>query len=457
MFNEEFDAPSSNVDLMTVNEVCEYHERMCEESDGWSHGFEWCSHSQLGRAGYPKLAVVELFVKENWAKMGDTLNMRADYGVGLLDLSGCGLTEESIAALFGRNRTFEFRALYLHGNPFGPSGVAALIPFLRSTSMLKYLNLNRTSLDSEGARLLSEALNHVRLEHLHLDENDIEDEGLEYLLSAGNSANLLRLSLWGNEIGSRGCAAMSNFLQRDGIMLEKLCIDCVRVEDAKMLVDSISYRSKLVDLHFCASGEQIMMVAPNLLGLVCNLSSFEAMCRSHHQLRGVGKWTRKILTSDPTLKGAFDINARSLYGTSVIQRLRSKLRTFYFQGNFDVRPFIGIDAVLLPKVLELVTRMEVCLDQICLDDLGSGRYCEAPSENIDGVYRLVRNYYHLGELFSFPSQESKVKDLEAKVAALEVDNAQVQRLKEENANLRLKIEQLTLENERSKSSVLLNR
>lgn len=103
----------------------------------------------------------------------------------------------------------------------------------------------------------------------------------------------------------------------------------------------------------------------------------------------------------------------SEFGASANQQLRSKLRTFYFQEYCDVQPFIGIDVVLMPKVLELVTKTEVCMLK---DDgqIGSGKY-------LNCVYPLVRNC-HIPELFSFPSPESKAEELEAKIAALEAED-----------------------------------
>ena len=93
----------------------------------------------------------------------------------------------------------------------------------------------------------------------------------------------------------------------------------------------------------------------------------------------VRKWYR--------VKMALGINARP---DSIVKRLRSKLRTFYFQGEFAIQPFIGMDVVLMPFVLELVTRTEIYVEKR-KRDCDSREYYNVSSGNLDGIYRLVKN------------------------------------------------------------------
>ena len=102
-------------------------------------------------------------------------------------------------------------------------------------------------------------------------------------------------------------------------------------------------------------------------------------------------------------------------------------------------PFAELDANLMPSLLELVTMS----DESC----GSGRLDEgtivlAQNGCLRGIYRLVRNYWNLQELFSNTSPEAKIKQLEAE-----------KRLSlEDNSRLREEIEQLKMANEKAGKS-----
>ena len=84
---------------------------------------------------------------------------------------------------------------------------------------------------------------------------------------------------------------------------------------------------------------------------------------------------------------------------------------------------MDMDVVFMPYVLEHVTKIEVCIGKD-EDDLGSGEYFQVCSTTLDGVYRLLRNC-DLLEMLSFPSQESKIQELEAILAELEDKNSQL--------------------------------
>ena len=164
-----------------------------------------------------------------------------------------------------------------------------------------------------------------------------------------------------------------------------------------------------------------------------------SLCQSNHQLSYAGINTNKMTRSNPTLKKALRINARK-GGESIVTRLRSKLRTFYFQGEFVVQPFMDIDAVLMPYVLELVTRTEVCVGGD--DGVGTGKYYTVCSDKLDSIYRLLRNC-HPPELFSFPSTISKIREFSAKNALLEAETARQKQV----------INQLVVENEKLRSQI----
>lgn len=77
------------------------------------------------------------------------------------------------------------------------------------------------------------------------------------------------------------------------------------------------------------------------------------------------------------------------------------MRTFYFQEQFDTRPFVDLDVSLMPRLLELVTMTT------------------AQSQDLDAVFHMLRNCNCLPELFSHPSPEANARQLELKVNQLE--------------------------------------
>ena len=279
--------------------------------------------------------------------------------------------------------------------------------------------------------MLSGALDHVRIDGLSLNDNFIDDDGVASLLSAQNARYLTELRLDDNDgIGVTGYNSISQFLKRDDTELVTLAVSTVDVDIAKMLVDSVSNKSKLscldIRLHNRSTARAVV---PDIQSLVCNTTNFESLCASNHRLHNFGLALHLGLAGSYTnLKKALEINAR--HHLSIGKRLRSKLRAFYFKGEFDVQPFAKMDVQLMPHVLELVTKIEGYFpgkdndDDDESNDENEEILYEACTKKIDDIYRLVRNC-HVPELFSFPSPESRVRDLEAEIAALKVTNGQL--------------------------------
>ena len=49
----------------------------------------------------------------------------------------------------------------------------------------------------------------------------------------------------------------------------------------------------------------------------------------------------------------------------------------------------------------------------------------ARNGHLDGLYRLIRHYWNLQELFSYASPEAKIKQLEMEIARLKEKNVQL--------------------------------
>lgn len=148
---------------------------------------------------------------------------------------------------------------------------------------------------------------------------------------------------------------------------------------------------------------------------------------------------------------ALSINWQVHKGGSIALAIRKKLRKFYFVNpDFDVLPFNEMDVVLMPYLLQLVTRTE-----IEKRSLFQCTYCLSRIGNLNGIFRLLRNC-HVPELFSFPSPESLLCQKNEQIKHLEVANAD---LKAKCESINEKFEQLKRENEelRRAASVLPNK
>lgn len=164
-------------------------------------------------------------------------------------------------ALFGGERNYDcpLRRINLEGNQFGSRGMAALLPFLKSKPTLKYLNLSSTGLSVDGARLLSESLQHIRIEKLDLAHNDIGNDGVNHILSAENSKYLVELHLLWNGIEGHGIDTIFHFLQRDDTMLKMFFINNVDEEETKHIIDSIQTNQSWSMLIFVGGGPYAMI------------------------------------------------------------------------------------------------------------------------------------------------------------------------------------------------------
>ena len=434
------------IERMTDAEVLQYHVKMREKGVRASHGLEQHQRGKDDPAalikGMPR--VTKLFTKENWQQLGDTISN--DTELIDLNLQNCGLTEEWIQAVFGfdedrKHYSCQLEMIDMSYNKFGSAGVATLLPFLKQQVRIEGINLTKSGMESSGAVLVSEAMEHLRIKWLLLGENPIGGVGVGSVLSATNSIHLLHLNLLGIEIGRHGFLAISSFLGRDDISLSKFSVNCYNGEYAKWVVDTLTPdRSKLeiIELRDSRKGKDpLLQVYTNVLRLMCNTTSFESLCQSNHKLMWeldeqfdsvVHDFLFKPHTF--TLNNVLQINARGKDGASANQRLRSKLRKFYFQGDFDLQPFNKLDAKLMPNLLQLVTRTEATNDCRHWFDLCNG--------DLSSIYRLVRNCHCLPELFAFPSAEAAARQANVLEERIRKLMNEVEELRRSNAALPIK-------------------
>jgi len=381
----------------------------------------------------------------HWEKIGNYLSKATK--LKDLHLHDCGISNVQIMILlFGEDQqcSYPLKVFTSIGNRFGPRGLEVALPYLQTIPTLRFLGLDGANLGREGVLLLSDALKQMDLTTLKLRENNIGDDAVETLLSVDNCRQLKSLSLHRNGIGKRGFDSITQFLRRDGTMLQRLYIADNKPMDedcAKNFVDLLPKESELETLSFGSADledtrDKALAAVPNLEKLVCDTSSFEAICQSNHNLRAIGvkeneptltltKLGRKMVRRSPILRQALEINARNAASNN--EKLRSKLKTFYFKGPFDVQPFTDMDIKLMPNVLEFVTMSVVSID---------GTYVKACKGDLDGIYRLIHDLNLPGLISSTPPQEVELQDYKSKISAMEIE---LERLLRENEMLSSKI------------------
>eukprot|EP00466_Bigelowiella_natans_P006973 jgi/Bigna1/70006/fgenesh1_pg.10_\ len=129
-------------------------------------------------------------------------------------------------------------------------GAAALSPLLmKKDSQLRYLNLARNHISSQGCIALAKGLAQcTNLQHLDLAENKIEDDGIISIIKAAKSKGWRSLVLSKNRISRKGFDAIAG-LVRDSTTLESLSLylngidvqGCIMISDAVMRNTSLRH------------------------------------------------------------------------------------------------------------------------------------------------------------------------------------------------------------------------
>ena len=360
------EAEEAKIDAMTYDELRQYHETATEKNRkdrkySWKHICRLLiDETKTGNEGIfvseRRSKLAQLLTMEEWREMGEDINEW--YKLDHLEFSNCGLTDEKLEALLGSFDTdycdCPFEYLDLSNNPFSAAGIEAILTFLKERTAKPNLQLNATNLGLEGIRLLSE----VKIDTLALVNSQIGgDLGLRHILTSRNSNLLTALELKGIRFGRQGFEIVSSFLQRDDISLKKLFIDCNRGpgDYAKMIARALlsNKSSKLEFILLRSSSERsdpLKDIYRYVYMIMCDTTSFETICESNHHL----KWENPhwILPDNaPYFHSLLAMNGRREHGATLSQILRSKLRRFYFNGNFDLQPFYKIEVNLMRKRL----------------------------------------------------------------------------------------------------------
>lgn len=282
---------------------------------------------------------------------------------------------------------------------------------------------------------------------LNLGTNSISDGGIAAILSATNSRHLVHLDVsYNNNLTPEGLETIARFLRSNDARIENLSVQQShpwKQGDVFAFLESVPSTSRLKILNVgkepkadgTAGGRTLVGIIKNM---VCGDSGFDEMCRSNHNFQNLAHHNGDMKLTSSAVREALETNLRS--DLSPNQRCRRKLRYIYFTGDFDVQKFIGMDCVLMPNVLELVTMSEGRCEKR-RGWLDSGTYVMARNGHLGSIYRLVRNC-HLPELFSFPSARTRT---EPNSAGALYPPEEVQKLRAENEELKSKLKKLEAE------------
>ncbi|KAL7462301.1 hypothetical protein ACHAXS_004718 [Conticribra weissflogii] len=342
-----------------------------------------------------------------------------------INLSYNRLTEKAAISLIfqsgGGTYSFPLEQLILKGNRFGPRGVLALLPFLRSrTTDLHCLDCSSCDIDDEGGRILAEAMDFTSIKDLNLSHNPIGFRGLSSILASKSAVELRSLDLIECSIGREGIDEIIRFLDRGNeVALEEISFGengVVEVESIELLLRSLRNRTKITKLAILdriacieagADGfdEETSLrqrVADAVTKLICDTSSFETFCQSNHTLGYFLFHAPNCYIAPEKLKKAFHINRRA--DLSMNEKLRCKLRSIYFREEFDVEYFMSMKTVWLPNVLELISirgsdPFARAINKKCINLAQRGM------GNLNGMFRFVRRWDYFFNVFTDASHK----------------------------------------------------
>ncbi|KAL7464399.1 hypothetical protein ACHAXS_004741 [Conticribra weissflogii] len=338
-----------------------------------------------------------------------------------ISFPAANLTAEKLSALFQSEEgpyAFPLENLGLSDNGFGARGIEALRPFLVSrTQPLLSLHLHGNDLGDEGAASLAEVLEEVRIAELDLSENRLTSEGLSRVFGSKNARSALTdLCIRENTDGPEEKAEIVKFLGREDIALDAIAVGSYSAKlDLDWAVEMIRA------LRTNVSTTEILLLCSNQNGgwrndpapfhridvalkeLVCDSSSVDALRRSNHVFGDFCICTSTYPFGEnyvppPIVKRALNINVCE--DLSIDAKVRRKLQSIFFRGEFDMGSFLSMKNVFLPNVLEIVTRTIAAVMEEHgeehdgqHDSENDGELVDSsPIGNLDGIYHFVRRW-----------------------------------------------------------------
>lgn len=363
---------------------------------------------------------------EKWKEMGRVISRCKRLKRIIISKSKLNMTV--LMAIFQSDGPYKFPLEFLdfENAKMSNPGLRALLPFLKSRKTLKMLNLEDNSLDAEATEMIAEILDEIRVEELNVSHNRLTALGINRLLSSKNSRHLISLNVflsYSRQERFKLAKFFGDFLVIEGISLKKLVIGTINMgipylfdfDSEITLIQSLKTNTTVENLEFLylPSFGQSSHRFPELYNqlndavtsLVCNTSSFEELCNSNHTLQNVRLISvLRRLGEMEAAKASLEANAWPDLSSN--QTLRYKLKSIYFRGAFDVRPFLDMKAVWVPHVLEFLSSLPKGNDDNGARASPQDLSTSCQGRNLNRVYHFIR-FWNVPQLFAFPPAKNK--------------------------------------------------
>eukprot|EP00985_Skeletonema_marinoi_P018041 scaffold10020_cov161-Skeletonema_marinoi.AAC.27 len=360
---------------------------------------------------------------EVWEQLGNDIANNI-YFKSLVLYSGA-LNDQKMKLLFrGLTRSNTIRDTQLFENGFSVAGVRSMVPFLRNSNNLNYLDLDDNNIQSEGFNILFSALRNKPIETLRCSRCSLESIEIDIDCFP---KQLTTLHLDGNNINTDGCRELAKLLERGESSLTALHLDNNNINDdgVEILVDALQNNTSLEVLYLRENDGISVEGMKACLRLVNDISSINATLQSNHTLRKlhVKDYDRKEV-AQTHINIATLINERNQYNPEaagkekvIASQLDSETRAelAYLQG-VNRSLYSEINPLHLPEVLALVGQHH-----------GQELLYVALTSSIAGVISTVnrkeciqqRRAYHAAKLEELDAELAAINESERDVVGVE--------------------------------------
>ena len=362
---------------------------------------------------------------EEWEELGRDISNN-DH-LREINLCNDALNDQTMSFLFrGLTRSSSIECMKLQQNHFHSAGVRSMVPFLQNANNLIELDLDDSSIQSEGFNVLVRALCGSPIERLHCRFCGIESIEID---SEHKPKHLKSLFLTYNRINADGCRGLAEMLKGGDSTLTTLHLQKNKIDDegVEILVNTLEKNESLKTLYLNENDGISIRGEIMLLKAVNDISSIEATLRSNHTLAHVS-----YTGNDNNVRKHIDMAARinRMYTNLSKKVVREKIiRT---QLNSEVREQMAdlqgvdhsvyneIDPLHLPEVLSLIGEKN-----------GQGELYKALLSSIMALFSTVdmkkciqeQMEYHAAKAAEYVAmaaeQRAKLEELGARLKAIE--------------------------------------
>ena len=280
-----------------------------------------------------------------------------------LHLGGNGsITTTGWRALFTQLQSPQssLEELFLWENSIADAAAIWLANALANGTHLKALNLERIdSITSDGWQSIFNALSspHCMLLKLNLSCNGFSNEDVTHLAnSLTNNCRLIELDISINsEVTSSGWRAFAAVLQNPNSALEKVDLTGNQINNDILVsfANSLAGNKKLKELILDDEEDTIITNWDVLSDMLCKKSSIMDTFNSNHTLHTIFSYNEDShLPSD--FLALLLLNSEH----TKFEAARRKILSVHFSGDFNMQPFIDMNAKVVPHAIAWVARDE---------------------------------------------------------------------------------------------------